>query len=134
MTKPIIETGKRKKAIARATLVPGKGIIRINGVPIEQIEPYLARMKLKEVFLLIRDPKLTEINIKVDVVGGGVIGQADAARIAITKAINKYLGKKKITRIITQYDRSLLSGDSRRTEPKKWGGTKARKRTQKSYR
>jgi len=129
-----MEVGKRKTSIARATLKPGNGVVRINGFPIERIEPELARMKLKEIFLIIKDPKLAEVNIRVRVKGGGIISQVDAARIAITKAINKYLGKKRLTKSIIKYDRSLLSGDSRRTEPKKWGGRKARKRRQKSYR
>ncbi|MHA1340877.1 MAG: 30S ribosomal protein S9 [Promethearchaeota archaeon] len=134
MAKIIMEVGKRKTSIARATLKPGNGVVRINGFPIERIEPELARMKLKEIFLIIKDPKLAEVNIRVRVKGGGIISQVDAARIAITKAINKYLGKKRLTKSIIKYDRSLLSGDSRRTEPKKWGGRKARKRRQKSYR
>lgn len=135
MPKPIQETGKRKSAIARATLsTPGTGIIRINGYPIERIQNEFVKMKLKEIFLIIHDPKLETIDIDVNVQGGGLTGQVDASRMAITKAINKFLGKKRVTKSIKDYDRSMLSGDSRRIEPKKWGGTKARKRVQKSYR
>jgi len=132
--KVIQETGKRKTAIARATLKPGTGLVRINSVPIERMQPEIAQMKLKEIFLIIRDPKLKDVNINVRVYGGGVNGQVNAARMAITRIINKYLGKKRVTKAIIQYDRSMLSGDKRRIEPKKWGGPKARKRVQKSYR
>jgi small subunit ribosomal protein S9 len=134
MPKNIQETGKRKSAIARATLSPGTGIIRINGIPIERIQNEFVQMKLKEVFLIVHDPKLNTINIDVNVNGGGLTGQVDASRMAITKSINKFLGKKRVTKSIKEYDRSMLSGDSRRIEPKKWGGPKARKRVQKSYR
>lgn len=135
MPKIIQETGKRKNSVARATLkADGSGIIRINGVPIERYEPELARMKIEEVFLIVKDPKIAKVDIDVNVNGGGVMGQADAVRMAITRAINSYLGKKRVTKAIKNYDRSMLTGDSRRTEPKKWGGRKARKRWQKSYR
>lgn len=134
MPKIIQETGKRKSAVARVTLKPGTGVIRINSVPIERVEPELARQKLQEIFLVVPDPKLAQVNIDVNVKGGGIMGQIDASRIAISKAINRYLNKKKITKAFREYDKSMLSGDKRRTEPKKWGGTKARARVQKSYR
>ncbi|MHA1821892.1 MAG: 30S ribosomal protein S9 [Promethearchaeota archaeon] len=134
MPKILQETGKRKSSIARAVLKPGNGTVRINGIPIERIQPDLARMKLEEIFLIIQDPKLAKINIYVNVRGGGVMGQIDASRIAISRLINKYLNKKRVTKAIKEYDKSMLSGDKRRTEPKKWGGTKARARVQKSYR
>jgi small subunit ribosomal protein S9 len=132
--KIVQETGKRKTSVARATLKAGTGVIRINSVPIERIEPALARMKLQEIFLIVKDPKLSQININVNVTGGGKMGQIDAARIAISRAVNKYLNKKKVTKAIKVYDKSMLSGDKRRVESKKWGGRKARARTQKSYR
>lgn len=134
MPKILQETGKRKSSIARATLRPGTGVVRINSVPIERVEPDLARMKLQEIFLIIQDPKLADVNISVNVNGGGIMGQVDAARIAISRIVNKYLNKKRVTRAIREYDKSMLSGDKRRIEPKKWGGPKARSRTQKSYR
>jgi len=77
--KIVQETGKRKTSVARATLKPGTGVIRINSVPIERIEPALARMKLQEIFLIVKDPKLSQININVNVSGGGKMGQIDAA-------------------------------------------------------
>jgi len=54
--------------------------------------------------------------------------------MAIAKSINKLIGTKTIEKNFREYDDSLLSGDSRRTEPKKFGGKKARSRRQKSFR
>jgi small subunit ribosomal protein S9 len=132
--KNIQTSGKRKSAIARASVRAGTGVIRINGVPVNKLEPELARMKIEELLIIAHDEKLNTINIDVDVNGGGVIGQIDAARIALSRAITKFLKKKTVIRAIKDYDRSMLSGDSRSVEMKKWGGRKARKRFQKSYR
>ena len=132
--KTIQTSGKRKKAIARATLKKGTGIIRINGVPAEKITPELARMKIKELLIIVGEGKLNDVNIDVKVIGGGAIGQIDAARIALSRAIVEHLQSQTVEKNIRVYDRSMLSGDSRQVEAKKWGGRKARKRFQKSYR
>ena len=131
----IIQTsGKRKSAIARATVRPGTGVIRINGVPIEKLTPELAKMKIEELLIIVHDEKLKTVNIDVKVTGGGTLGQIDAARIALSRAIPQFLKKKTVIKNIKAYDRSMLSGDSRQVERKKWGGRKARARFQKSYR
>ena len=132
--KTIQTSGKRKKAIARATLKKGTGIIRVNGVPVEKLTPDLSRMKIKELLIIVGQEKLTDINIDVKVKGGGAIGQIDAARIAMSRAIVAHLKSQTVEKNIRSYDRSMLSGDSRQVESKKWGGRKARKRFQKSYR
>ena len=131
----IIQTsGKRKQATARATLKAGTGIIRVNGVPVEKLTPELSRMKIKELLIIVGEEKITKVNIDVKVSGGGAIGQIDAARIAMSRAIVEYLQSQTVEKNIRAYDRSMLSGDSRQVEAKKWGGRKARKRFQKSYR
>lgn len=132
--KLIQTSGKRKKAIARATLKEGTGMIRINSIPVNKITPELARMKIKELLIIVGEDKLNDVNIDVSVKGGGAIGQIDAARIALSRAIVEYLNSQTVERNIREYDRSMLSGDSRQVEAKKWGGRKARKRFQKSYR
>lgn len=132
--KLIQTSGKRKCAIARATVREGTGVIRINGIPVEKLQPELAKMKIQELLIIADDEKLATINIDVDVQGGGQLGQIDAARIALSRAICEHLNKKKIVKAIKTYDRSMLSGDSRQVERKYWGGRKARKRFQKSYR
>ncbi len=133
--RPIQESGKRKTAIARATVTDSREFsVCINKVPVQAIEPRVARMKVIEAIRLFTGEKLDNIQVDVDVEGGGVIAQCDAARIAITKALNSHLKKKRVTKKIKEYDKTLLSGDSRRKEPKKWGGHGARARFQKSYR
>lgn len=132
--KYIQTTGKRKEAVARATLRPGTGVIRINSVPVEKVQPWLANMKIQELLNIVEDEKIKTINIDVQVQGGGQIGQIEAARIALSRAITKFLNKKRTVKAIRTYDRSMLSGDSRTVESKHWGGRKARRRFQKSYR
>lgn len=133
--KTIQASGKRKTAIARAVLkYPGKGLIKINNVPLHLYEPEIARYRIQEVFEIANNEKLDKCEIIVDVRGGGKMGQTNAVRISIAKAIHKFLGTKAIERTFREYDDSLLSGDSRRTESKHFGGKKARARRQKSFR
>ena len=133
--KVIQASGKRKSAIARAILKhPAKGQIKINNVPLQLYEPEIARLRIQEVLEIVTHPKLEKCDIYIKVKGGGIMGQTDAVRIAIAKSINKFIGTKTIEKNFREYDDSLLSGDSRRTEPKKFGGKKARSRRQKSFR
>ncbi|MFX1376653.1 MAG: 30S ribosomal protein S9 [Promethearchaeota archaeon] len=133
--KVVQASGKRKSAIARAVLKhPSKGQIKINNIPLHLYEPEIARLRIQEVLEIINHPKLEKCDITVRVKGGGTMGQTDAVRMAIAKSIHKFIGTKTIERAFREYDDSLLSGDSRRTEPKKFGGKKARARRQKSFR
>ena len=134
-SKHIQSSGKRKTAIARARLrYPAKGIVKINNIPLEIYQPDLARMRIREVLEIANHPKLEKCDIHVKVKGGGKMSQTDAVRIALAKSITKFLGTKSIERLFRNYDEALLSGDSRRTEPKHFGGKKARARRQKSFR
>jgi small subunit ribosomal protein S9 len=134
-SKHIQSSGKRKTAIARARLrYPAKGGVKINNIPLEIYEPQLARMRIREVLEIANHPKLEKCDIQVKVKGGGKMSQTDAVRIALAKSITKFLGTKSIERLFRNYDEALLSGDSRRTEPKHFGGKKARARRQKSFR
>ncbi|MFX0038079.1 MAG: 30S ribosomal protein S9 [Promethearchaeota archaeon] len=131
----IQSSGKRKSAIARAVLThPAKGQIKINNVPLQLYEPEIARLRIQEVLEILNHPKLEKCDINVKVKGGGTMGQTDAVRMAIAKSIHKFIGTKTIEKSFREYDDSLLSGDSRRTEPKKFGGKKPRARRQKSFR
>ncbi len=133
--KVIQASGKRKTAIARAVLRhPAKGQIKINNIPLRLFKPEIARLRIQEVLEIINHPKIEKCDIDVRVQGGGVMGRADAVRMAIAKSINTFIGTKTIEKSFREYDDSLLSGDSRRTEPKKFGGKKARARRQKSFR
>ena len=133
MSKVINTSGKKKTAIARATVKEGKGRIRVNSVPLEIYGTELARMKIFEPILLM--PGITDgIDISVEVQGGGYMGQADAIRTAIGRAILNWYNDPKIKDTYLAYDRTLLVNDSRQKEAKKPHGRGARKKFQKSYR
>ncbi|WP_456472416.1 30S ribosomal protein S9 [Methanocaldococcus sp.] len=136
MGKVVMTVGKRKRAIARAVAREGKGRIRINKIPIELIEPKYKRMKLMEPILLAGEEVISQMDIDVTVKGGGVMGQMDAARTAIGKAIVEFTGSKELRDKFLAYDRTLLVSDARRTEPHKPSrSTKGpRAKRQKSYR
>jgi small subunit ribosomal protein S9 len=129
----LLLSGKRKTAIARVTVHPGKGRVRISNIPIEIYQPEVAREKIREPLLLTGDA-WKDVDIAVKVRGGGFMGQAEAARMAVARAIVEWTKSHEIKRILTDYDRTMLAGDPRRTEPKKFGGPSARTRRQKSYR
>ena len=85
-TKKTIQTiGRRKCALARATLLKGTGKILINKRLIENITPILAKERLMEPIHLAGDTR-KEVDIFVNVKGGGIQGQTDASRVAISKA------------------------------------------------
>lgn len=133
MKKIIHTSGKRKTAIARGTVKEGKGRVRVNKSPIELYSPELARMKLQEPLILAGDV-VDNLDINVRVFGGGVMGQAEAARMVIAKGLVQWTQDLDLKEKYIQYDRTMLVGDPRRSEPKKYGGPGARARKQKSYR
>ena len=118
MAKPkIINTvGKRKASVARATARPGKGVIRVNSRLLKNTNPEIARLKMMEPVILAGETA-EKVDIKVNVMGGGVMGQADAVRQAIALALAGF--NKKLKTIFLDYDRSMLVSDPRRTEPHK---------------
>jgi len=133
MVKIINTSGKRKTAIARATMKAGKGRIRINSVPLEIYGTELVRMKISEPLLLI--PNAVEgVDVAIDVQGGGIMGQAEAVRTALARGILKWSNDPQIKEVYLAYDRTLLVNDSRQKEAKKPHGRGARKKFQKSYR
>ncbi|MCJ7516773.1 MAG: 30S ribosomal protein S9 [Methanomassiliicoccales archaeon] len=133
MVDVINTTGKRKSAVARAVIRKGDGKVRINSVPIDIYTPELARAKIMEPLGLAPE-KASGVNIDVNVQGGGVMGQAEASRTAIAKALVQFYKDEDLARMFKQYDRSLLISDPRRKLPKKPLGRGARKKRQKSYR
>ena len=132
--KIITVSGKRKTAIARATIRAGKGRVRINNVPIEILEPQIARFKMMEPLLQIEDELRNQIDISIKVLHGGFMGRAEAVRMAIARGLVKWTKSKHLRSAFTEYDRTMLAGDPRRKEPKKFGGPGARAKRQKSYR
>ncbi|WP_323676634.1 30S ribosomal protein S9 [Halorubellus sp. PRR65] len=126
-------SGKKKTAIARATVSDGEGLVRINSKPVELVEPEMARLKMLEPFRIV-DGVRDDVDVDVSVQGGGFAGQADAVRTAIARGIVQHSGDAELRDAYREFDRSLLVNDVRQSEPKKWGGPGARARYQKSYR
>ena len=139
----------RKTANAHVYITKGVGKLRVNNVPIDMVEPEMAR----EVILVpleigISEDNRNKIEISVRVSGGGFMGQSYAAATAITRALIGWTKNKRdpkdhpftksqrsdIRKKIDEFDKYLISGDARRKEPKKFGGPGARRRKQKSYR
>ncbi|HDJ27151.1 MAG: 30S ribosomal protein S9 [Thermoplasmata archaeon] len=131
--KVVVASGKRKTAIARAVVRPGKGRVWINGVPLEIYPHELARLKMMEPLILAGE-RVKEVDIKVGVKGGGVMGQAEAARTAISRALVQFFEDPQLEEVYRSYDRYLLVSDPRRKLPKTPLGRGARKRRQTSYR
>ncbi len=132
--KNIHASGKRKMAIARATLKQGNGIIRVNGIPIDFIHPKISKLKLREPLILAGDVA-NKVDIDVNVVGGGITSQAEASRLAIAKALVDFTKSDKLKETFLNYDRNLIVADVRRKEsakPNRHG--QARSKVQKSYR
>ena len=125
-------SGKRKRAIARATLKLGNGKIRINKIPLAVFQPEMARLKITEPLLLASD-QIKKVNIDINVHGGGISSQVEASRLVIGKALSKF--DSKLEPVLLKYDKHLLVADVRRKEtskPNRHG--KARAKRQKSYR
>ncbi|MEM2915778.1 MAG: 30S ribosomal protein S9 [Candidatus Woesearchaeota archaeon] len=130
--KSIHVSGTRKSAVARATLVPGAGIVRINSQLLDTYEPAMSRLKIQEPLIIAGD-KAKSVNINVSVCGGGTSSQAEAARLVVAKALAAY--DKTLQKKFLDYDRVLLVADVRRKEthkPNRHG--KARALRQTSYR
>jgi small subunit ribosomal protein S9 len=132
--KVLVVSGKRKTAVARAVVKPGVGKVRINMTPVEILEPEIAREKIMEPLLQAGEDVWKQLDMDVKTSGGGYMGQAEAARMAVANAILKWTRSSHIRTVFTEYDRTMIAGDSRRKEPKKFGGPGARAKEQKSYR
>ena len=122
-------TGKRKNAVARVWLKPGKGSITING---RDQEVYFARPVLR---MMIAQPlqvsdRLGQFDVQVTVEGSGLSGQAGAVRHAIAKALTYY--EPGLRAVLKPH--GFLTRDPRVVERKKYGKAKARRSFQFSKR
>jgi small subunit ribosomal protein S16e len=142
---PAIESvqtfGRKKTAVAVAYTKRGKGLIKLNGSPLDLVQPETLRFKVAEPLLLLGKQRFANVDIRIRVKGGGHVSQIYAIRQAIAKSLvafyQKFVdeqSKREIKDLLLQYDRTLLVADPRRCEPKKFGGKGARSRFQKSYR
>ena len=122
-------TGRRKRSVARVFLIPGKGEILINEKPFKD---YLCRETLATIVLqpLVAVESEKSYNIKINVNGGGLTGQAGAIRLGISRAL---LEVNADYRSILK-ERGFLTRDARKVERKKPGQPGARKNFQFSKR
>jgi small subunit ribosomal protein S9 len=132
--KIIITSARRKMARAQCQLTEGKGKVFVNGVPIELIPIEMIRLKIMEPLLLAGESLASKIDARIYTFGGGIMGQADAARMALARALVKFSGSKELEELYKQYDRTMLAGDPRETESEKWMRYSARRWRQKAYR
>ena len=147
MNKIDLYPGQRKSCRAVATISKGNGKVRINNIPVELLEPEVVKELILTPLALVGELR-NKVDISVRVQGGGFMGQAFASAVAISRSLSGEgkggrdpkehpLAKnirEEIRKKITEFDRHLLAGDPRQTESKKFGGSGARRRKQKSYR
>ena len=133
--------GRKRTATAVAYCKEGSGLIKLNGTPLEKLASETLKAKLLEPLQIIGEDKLSHLDIRLRVHGGGHVSQIYAIRQAVAKAVvayyQKYVdeqAKDEIKKLLLGYDRTLLVADPRRMEPKKFGGQGARVRRQMSYR
>jgi len=127
-------SGKRKTAVARATIVEGSGKIILNKKDPKNLQMF-DKLKIEEP-LRIAEKILGKLNfdVNINVKGGGEKGQIEAARLALAKAIVKFCNNENLIKAYLEYDRNLLVADVRRKETYKPGDSKARKKRQSSKR
>ena len=129
-TTQYLGTGRRKKSIARVRLIPGTGVITING---RDVEDYFGYETLK---MIVRAPlaltdTLSKFDVKVNVYGGGYTGQAGAIRHGISRALLQYDSENLRA---TLKKAGFLTRDPRMKERKKYGLKAARRAPQFSKR
>lgn len=114
----VVVTGKRKVAVARASVRKGRGVVRINSKKLASVRPDVLRLKIEEPLLLASDAA-SGVDISITTRGGGVTGQADAARQAIARGLVEWSRSGELKKRFLKYDRNLLVYDPRRNEPSK---------------
>lgn len=121
------ETGKRRTAIAKAKVVPGTGIVKINSLPLNSWGTEALRLWVKEP-LILADDLANKVDVTVTARSGGIVGQAEAARMAIAKALVDFSKSHELKNAYMQYDRNMLVYDPRRNETHHGSGRGASKR------
>jgi small subunit ribosomal protein S9 len=132
--KSLVISSKRKTAIGKATIREGTGIIKINKKELSAY-PRLQQLEIQEP-LLIAEKLIGKANydISVNVKGGGLSSQIEAARLAMARAIVAFTKNEELKRTYLLYDRNMFVADTRRKEAYKPGDSKARAKRQTSYR
>ena len=134
MEKKLTISGKRKSAIAKATIVPGTGRITLNKLNYEGLDFFRRLMIQEPIEIAKKVLKEFKFDINVNVKGGGRESQIHAARLAIARVLVKFTGSEELKKAYNKYDKNLLVADTRRKEAYKPGDSKARSKRQKSFR
>ena len=129
-----VVSGKRKSAVAKATITEGNGNITINKKPLSFLTK-LQQLEINEPLIIAKEV-LGDLrfNISVNVRSGGSASQIEASRLAIAKAIVEFTKDENVKNAFLAYDRNLLIADTRRKEACKPGDSKARSMRQSSKR
>ncbi len=130
----IIAAGKRKTAIAKASIKDGKGEIKLNKISYQNLHEFKKLMIQEPVEITKQVLGSFNFDIDIKIKGGGQESQIEAARLAIAKALVKFTKSAELRKAFLAYDRNLLIADVRRKEAYKPGDSKARRKRQKSYR
>ncbi len=132
--KKLVISGKRKTAVAKATIEDGKGKVTFNKRPLTALSN-LQQLEISEPLIIAREV-LGDLNfdIALNVKGGGTACQVEAGRLAIAKGIVAFTKKDDVRNAFLAYDRNMLVADTRRKEACKPGDSKARANRQTSFR
>jgi len=132
--KKMVVSGKRKSAVAKATIEAGAGVVTFNMRPLGVLSE-LQQLEISEPLVIAKDVLGDlKFDIALNVKGGGIASQVEAGRLAIAKAIVKFVGDDNLRNAFLAYDRNLLIADTRRKEACKPGDSKARANRQTSFR
>ena len=127
-------SGKRKTAVAKATIYDGSGKIFINNIPKDNLD-FFKKLAIEEpIEILKKIGGDLNFDIKVNVKGGGSESQIEASRLAIARGIVEFTKDEKVKKAFIEYDKNLMIADTRRKEANKPGDSKARRKRQKSFR
>ncbi|MBU3923753.1 MAG: 30S ribosomal protein S9 [Nanoarchaeota archaeon] len=130
----MVVSGKRKTAVAKATIGEGDGKITFNKRPLTFLSD-LQQLEINEPLILAKDVLGNlKFDIALNVTGGGIACQVEAGRLAIAKAIVAFTKDENLKNVFLSYDRNLLIADTRRKEACKPGDSKARANRQTSFR
>ncbi len=130
----IVVSGKRKTAVAKATIGEGRGKVTFNRRPLSFLSN-LQQLEINEPLIIAKDilGKLN-FNIALNITGGGIACQVEAGRLAIARAIIEFTKNDDLKNAFLSYDRNMLIADTRRKEACKPGDSKARSMRQTSFR
>mgnify|MGYP001579852453 FL=1 len=134
MQEKLTTSGKRKTAIAKATISKGEGRILINKIPYQNLD-FFKKLSIDEpVEITKRILGNFDFDVVVNVNGGGSESRIEASRLAIARALVEFTKSKELKKSFSSYDKNLLIADTRRKEAYKPGDSKARRKRQKSFR